>query len=335
MTHGTSSTGHTAATTFSVDYLPDQARTALAEAHALAEAGSWQGALQQCHRALDVWWRLADGGRSAYLFEIIGVVDQYTKRLLAEQRWTDALHFSELSLQSWRRLVDDGGTVYRPLLAEALTAHALALQMTGNLAEATRLAEHSAEMWPELVAGDPTMRLGLGATLSTLVVLLANADRWEEALERSTESVALWQAVADESPDLLANLARALRQHAVVLDANGEVAAAVDAVDQALAASQRMDEDERRESLRDMARLASGLLRSSLERSGPEGGVRPSWLCVRIHEALAAEDPLHLPGLVAAMAQHTMILARAGRDEEAIAFHEWALHRRNEFRHRR
>ncbi|MFD8826118.1 tetratricopeptide repeat protein [Streptomyces sp. NPDC059605] len=203
----------------------------------LVAADEPAAALAHAEEGTGIYQRLTAEDASAFLPELATALNNLGNHRASLGDVSGALAPGREAVSIRRALAARQPAAFRQDLATALANVAAHLNRAGDAAAGLRAAEEAVGLLRGLAERQPAARSALAGSLGTLAQNLAALGNREEALAPARESVSILRGLVDgPSSALLPDLALALQNLSKHLGANQDVAGAVDAAREAVAA---------------------------------------------------------------------------------------------------
>ncbi|WP_431913276.1 tetratricopeptide repeat protein [Micromonospora carbonacea] len=205
-------------------YLPDLAASLNNLGVRLSELGRRQQALAPAEEATRIYRRLAEANPDAHLPNLAMSLNNLGIRLSELGRRQQALAPAEEAVAIRRRLAEANPDAYLPNLAASLNNLGVRLSELGRRQQALAPAEEATRIYRRLAEANPDAHLpNLAMSLLAYGSVCVNVKtNFAEALEKVTEAIGLYGALAGQWPEVFAGLLfAAYRTLADILDGLG------------------------------------------------------------------------------------------------------------------
>ncbi|MEZ7126624.1 tetratricopeptide repeat protein [Nonomuraea sp. AD125B] len=294
----------------------------------LSYAGLRASALTANEHSTEVWHRLVEANRDAYLPNLAASMGNYANRLAEAGRREKAALVSEQTLTLYQELVQANPDIHLPNLAMSLNNHANRLKDIGRREEALLVSQEAVDLYEKLLELNREMHLpDLARALANHAIQLTYAGQREEAVSVSERALILYRELVQINANArLPNLAMSLKNHAGLLAEVGRREEALPVSQEAVDLYEKLVELNREAYLPGLATaLDTHAVRlGQVGRRGEAVSVSERAL-VLYRELVPAGPDLSLPQLALLLNNHAGLLAQIGRCEEALPVSQEAV----------
>jgi tetratricopeptide (TPR) repeat protein len=287
---------------------------------ALAGVGRYVDAIGLADEAVAVTRTVAE--RNDFARRYLGVtLTNQAGHLTLLGRYKDALPASAEAVGIYRALADAEPDAFLPDLALALHNHSGCLAKLGLFPEALEAIQESVGIRRRLVSIRPAVfQRVFVESLNTQAVVLGYLGRPKDGLRASTEALALYRELVEASPEVfLPGLATLLGTHSNRLRDLDRHDEALAASDEAVAIVRKLAEGAPDAYSQRFARILIGRGTLFVDSGRVDEGLEVLDEAMAMFRTAVAVSPALLSELVILLNTRAEALARAGRDDEAVA----------------